>query len=75
MSEEFSDEINERLGELETIIQLKKIQLMSMRQDVRGILSSLGLNEYDKLPSEIETSEKFKVLLAQFFFLDQMCFF
>ena len=32
------------------------------------ILSSLGLNEYDKLMGEVENSDKFKVLLAQVLF-------
>ena len=35
---------------------------------IEKILSSLGLNEFDKLMSEVENSDKVKVLLAQVLF-------
>lgn len=67
MSEEFTDEINERLGELE-IITAEEDPTYEHETRCEKILSSLGLNDYDKLMSEIEMSEKFKVLLAQVLF-------
>ncbi|MSN96120.1 ATP-binding cassette domain-containing protein [Campylobacter sp. FMV-PI01] len=67
MSEEFTDEINERLSELE-IITAEEDPTYEYETRCERILSSLGLNEYDKLMSEIENSDKFKVLLAQVLF-------
>lgn len=67
LSEEFTDEINERLGELE-IITAEEDPTYEYETRCEKILSSLGLNEYDKLMSEVENSDKFKVLLAQVLF-------
>ncbi|MCI6988189.1 MAG: ATP-binding cassette domain-containing protein [Campylobacter sp.] len=67
MSEEFTDAINERLAELE-IISAEEDPTYEYETRIERILSSLGLNEYEKLMSEVETSDKFKVLLAQVLF-------
>lgn len=67
LSEEFTDEINERLGELE-MITAEEDPTYEYETRCEKILSSLGLNEYDKLMSEVENSDKFKVLLAQVLF-------
>lgn len=67
LSEDFTDEINERLSELE-IISAEEDPTYEYENRIERILSSLGLNEYDKLMSEIENSDKFKVLLAQVLF-------
>lgn len=67
MSEEFTDEINERLSELE-IISAEEDPTYEYETRCEKILSSLGLNDYDKLMSEIENSDKVKVLLAQVLF-------
>lgn len=67
MSEEFTDEINERLSKLE-IITAEEDPTYECETRIEKILSSLGLNEYDKLMSELENSDKFKVLLAQVLF-------
>ncbi|MCR4941964.1 MAG: ATP-binding cassette domain-containing protein [Campylobacter sp.] len=67
MSEEFTDAINERLSELEMICAEED---PSYEYDVRieKILSSLGLNNFDKAMKELENSDKVKVLLAQVLF-------
>lgn len=67
MSEEFTDQINERLSELE-LISAEEDPTYEYEIRIEKILSSLGLNDFDKLMSEIETSDKFKVLLAQVLF-------
>ncbi|CZE47610.1 ABC-F family ATP-binding cassette domain-containing protein [Campylobacter geochelonis] len=67
MSEEFTDEINNRLSELE-MISAEEDPTYEYETRCEKILSSLGLFDYDKLMSEIETSDKFKVLLAQVLF-------
>lgn len=67
MSENFTDEINERLSELE-IITAEEDPTYEYETRCEKILSSLGLNDYDKLMSEIENSDKVKVLLAQVLF-------
>lgn len=67
MSEEFTDEINNRLANLE-IITAEEDPTYEYETRIEKILSSLGLNDYDKLMSEVETSDKFKVLLAQVLF-------
>lgn len=67
LSEEFTDEINERLSELE-IICAEEDPTYEYETRIEKILSSLGLNEYDKLMKEVENSDKFKVLLAQVLF-------
>lgn len=66
-SAEFTDEINARLSELE-IISAEEDPSYEYETRIEKILSSLGLNEYDKLMSEVENSDKFKVLLAQVLF-------
>ncbi|CDF64413.1 ABC transporter ATP-binding protein [Campylobacter fetus subsp. venerealis str. 84-112] len=67
MSEEFSDEVNERLSELE-IISAEEDPTYEYETRIEKILSSLGLYNFDKLMSEVESSDKFKVLLAQVLF-------
>ena len=67
LSEEFTDEINERLSELE-IITAEEDPTYEYETRIEKILSSLGLHEYDKLMSQIESSDKVKVLLAQVLF-------
>lgn len=67
LSEEFTDEINERLSELE-MITAEEDPTYEYETRCEKILSSLGLNEYDKLMGEVENSDKFKVLLAQVLF-------
>ena len=67
MSEEFTDEINERLSELE-MISAEEDPSYEYETRIEKILSSLGLNEFDKLMSEVENSDKVKVLLAQVLF-------
>lgn len=67
MSEEFTDEVNERLSELE-VIKAEEDPTYEYETRIEKILSSLGLFEYDKLMSEIENSDKVKVLLAQVLF-------
>ena len=64
---EFNDEINERLGELEMICA-EEDPAYEYETRIEKILSSLGLGDFDKKMSEIETSDKFKVLLAQVLF-------
>jgi ABC-type multidrug transport system fused ATPase/permease subunit len=63
LSEEFTDEINERLSELE-IISAEEDPTYEYETRIEKILSSLGLHEYDKLMSEIESSDKVKILLS-----------
>lgn len=67
MSEEFTDEINDRLSELE-LICAEEDPTYEYEVKIEKILSSLGLSDYDKLMKDLETSEKFKVLLAQVLF-------
>jgi len=64
---EFNDEINERLGELEMICA-EEDPAYEYETRIEKILSSLGLNDFDKKMSEIETSDKFRVLRAQVLF-------
>jgi len=66
-SAEFTDEINDRLSELE-IICAEEDPNYEYETRIERILTSLGLTEFDKKMSEIENSEKFKVLLAQVLF-------
>ncbi len=69
MSEEFTDEINEKIGELEMI---KVEEDPTYEYDIRiaKILSDLGFkeDEHYKLMSEIPNADKFKILLAQVLF-------
>ncbi|QKG29692.1 ABC-F family ATP-binding cassette domain-containing protein [Campylobacter sp. RM16187] len=67
MSEEFTDEINERLGVLE-MITAEEDPSYEYETRIEKILSSLGFSDFDKLMSEVENSDKFKVLLAQVLF-------
>lgn len=67
MSAEFTDEINDRLAELE-LISAEEDPTYEYETRIERILSSLGLLNYDALMSELETSDKFKVLLAQVLF-------
>ena len=69
MSEEFTDEINNKIGELEMI---KVEEDPTYEYDVRitKILEDLGFAKEDhyKLMSEIPNADKFKILLAQVLF-------
>ena len=69
MSEEFTDEINNKIGELEMI---KVEEDPTYEYDVRitKILEDLGFPKEDhhKLMSEIPNADKFKILLAQVLF-------
>jgi ATPase subunit of ABC transporter with duplicated ATPase domains len=69
MSEEFTDEINEKIGELEMI---KVEEDPTYEYDIRitKILEDLGFSKDDhyKLMSEIPNADKFKILLAQVLF-------
>ncbi|PSM51497.1 ABC transporter, ATP-binding protein [Campylobacter blaseri] len=67
MSEEFTDFINDRLSELE-IITAEEDPTYEYETRIEKILSSLGLTNYDMLMKELETADKFKVLLAQVLF-------
>jgi len=66
---EFTDEINERIGELEMI---KVEEDPTYEYDIRiaKILTDLGFKEEDhyKLMKEIPNADKFKILLAQVLF-------
>jgi len=69
MSEEFTDEINNRIGELEMI---KVEEDPTYEYDIRitKILEELGFpsETHQKLMSELTGGDKFKVLLAQVLF-------
>lgn len=67
MSEEFTDAINERLSELE-LITAEEDPSYEYELRIEKILSSLGITDFDAAMSELETSDKFKVLLAQVLF-------
>ncbi|WP_169784834.1 ribosomal protection-like ABC-F family protein [Campylobacter curvus] len=66
-SPEFTDAINDRLSELE-MITAEEDPTYEYETRIEKILSSLGLNDFDKFMSELENSEKVKVLLAQVLF-------
>ncbi len=68
MSEEFTDEINERLGELE-IITAEEDPNYDCETRCEKILSSLKIKDFDALMSTLQSADKFKVLLAQVLFL------
>ncbi len=65
MSEEFSDEVNERLSELE-IISAEEDPTYEYETRIEKILSSLGLYNFDKLMSEVESSGEFNGLRLAF---------
>lgn len=67
MSEEFTDEINERLSQLE-IISAEEDPTYEYEVRIEKILSSLGFSDFDVKMGEIENSQKVKVLLAQVLF-------
>lgn len=67
LSNVFTDEINDRLNELE-IVCVEEDPAYEYETRIEKILSSLGFNDFDKPMSEVENSEKFKVLLAQVLF-------
>ena len=68
-SHEFTDEINDRLAELE-IICAEEDPNYEYETRIEKILSSLGFSEdeFGKKMSEIEASDKVKILLAQVLF-------
>ncbi len=67
LSEEFTDEVNDRLSELE-IITAEEDPNYEYETRIEKILSSLGFTNFDLKMSEIENSQKFKILLAQVLF-------
>ncbi len=67
MSEEFTDEINERLNELEMICAHED-PTYEYEVRIEKILSSLGFDDFEQKMSEIENSQKVKILLAQVLF-------
>jgi len=67
MSSEFTDEVNDRLAKLE-MITAEEDPSYEYEVRIEKILSSLGFDDYEKLMSEVENSDKFKVLLAQVLF-------
>lgn len=64
---DYTDEINNRLSELEMICAEED---PNYECDTRceKILSSLNLHNYDELMKNVQTSDKFKVLIAQVLF-------
>ena len=64
---DYTDEINNRLSELEMICAEED---PNYEYDTRceKILSSLNLHNYDELMKNVQTSDKFKVLIAQVLF-------
>ena len=67
MSEEFTDAINDRLAQLE-MISAEEDPRYEYEVRIEKILSSLGFRDFEKPMSEVENSDKFKVLLAQVLF-------
>ncbi len=68
LSEEFTDEINERLGELE-MITAEEDPNYDCETRCEKILSSLKIKDFNALMSSLQSADKFKVLLAQVLFL------
>ncbi|TQR40035.1 ABC transporter ATP-binding protein [Campylobacter sp. MIT 12-8780] len=68
MSEEFTDEINERLSELE-IITAEEDPNYDCETRCEKILSALKIKDFDAPMSSLQNADKFKVLLAQVLFL------
>lgn len=68
-SEEFNDEINERLSELE-MISAEEDPNYDCETRCEKILSSLKIKDFNALMSTLPSADKFKVLLAQVLFLD-----
>lgn len=64
---DFSDEINDRLSELEMICA-EEDPTYEYETKIEKILSSLGFENFDLLMKDIENSEKVKILLAQVLF-------
>ena len=67
MSEEFTDAVNDRLAQLE-MISAEEDPSYEYEVRIEKILSSLGFSDFEKPMSEVENSDKFKVLLAQVLF-------
>jgi len=69
MSEEFTDEINNRIGELE-MIKVEEDPTYEFDVRIAKILEDLGFgsDEHYTLMSEIPNANKFKILLAQVLF-------
>ncbi len=69
MSEEFTDEINNRLGELE-IISVEEDPMYDYDVRIKKILEDLGFPSdiHNNLMSSLTSGDKFKVLLAQLLF-------
>ncbi|KAA6225957.1 ABC-F family ATP-binding cassette domain-containing protein [Campylobacter sp. LR286c] len=68
-SENFTDEINDRLSELE-IICAEEDPNYDCELRCEKILSALKLNDFNALMSTLQNADKFKVLLAQVLFLN-----
>jgi len=69
MSGEFTDEVNERLGELE-VICVEEDPTYEYEVNITKILEGLGIpaSEIYNLMSSLSSADKFKVLLAQVLF-------
>lgn len=66
-SVEFTDVINDRLSELEMICA-REDPTYEYELRIEKILSSLGFSDFEQKMSEIENSQKVKILLAQVLF-------
>lgn len=66
-SQEFTDDINDRLSELEMICA-DEDPSYEYELRIEKILTSLGFDNFDILMKNIENSEKFKILIAQVLF-------
>lgn len=69
MSEEFTDEINDRLSHLE-LITAEEDPNYDAEIRCEKILSNLGIKDFDAPMSSLMSADKFKVLLAQVLFLN-----
>ena len=67
MSKEFTNAVNDRLAQLE-MISAEEDPSYEYEVRIEKILSSLGFSDFEKPMSEVENSDKFKVLLAQVLF-------
>ena len=69
MAGDFSDEVNERLGELEMIC-VEEDPTYEYEVQIEKILTDLGfeVEKHQSLMSELQNADKFKILLAQVLF-------
>lgn len=74
LSEEFTDEINERLTQLE-LITAEEDPNYDAQIRCEKILSNLGISDFKAPMSSLMSADKFKVLLAQVLFLNAQVLF